>query len=324
MKRQSKHAKSATPAPKGAPPKAGKQPARKVHSAPLPVPTDAIRTLRLAREALYDACLTLPFDLMELFTELPPGDAEAENRFVAACGTWHNRVRKAFNAASEACSTRLHPYHSDLDTIPVTALTGTPRFGTPTAFSNLDSSKDLEDEGGALITQPFSARLTKWETWTIGEHPDTIERLPGARPRTAWRLCLDVRRRSLDFVDWLVKAIERVETAFLPRIVIGRLVSDRRRSLTVIQAGVPVPTPEPSIIESLVEHLRHLNSGNTIAFQSDGEVGNLRKAIPQLREGLIVRRRKGEAKEPRHLLSTAQCAYQFHPAMVGRVVFEAD
>lgn len=249
--------------------------------------SDALTELRNAREALYRAVVTLPFVLSDARPD--KDDTDALESFVTRCRDWHNDGVAAFNNARMACSNRIDARENALGFhFPLTSLIDVPKFGD-NSFARI--------EGDAFASESLASfeNRCKREDYLPGEP---------VRDHQAARLCLDVRRRALDFCEWLDKAIARLESALLPSLRIGDTIpgSHNRVELHVVIMGRAQPVrPIRSTTEAALTALRDKRQYD---FGNSEYIKRFRKDVPELERHLIVR---------------GGCIRALPEAMIGRI-----
>lgn len=266
---------------------------------------DVLNELREARQALSDAVLNLPFDLMKPLPRKPLDVAE----YLKECRDWFDNAERVRNDAVMAAFFPVAPApeaRNLLDSVSIAELIGFPDFG-----EREHTGTKGDEDFSYLATSSFDQRqreLAEAVERHFGEYAEDASCMD--RSDTARSMVLGLRRRALDFVEWLRVAIERLETAFLPRIEIGAELRPGVHKLTVLLAGYPVPEAATEIQAAVARDLLrfHKGGGSPVEIDNaDAQAGKIRERIPQL------------GTDTGRLIRHGDSAYSLHKAMIGRI-----
>jgi hypothetical protein len=223
-----------------------------------------LEELRQARQALFEAVVTLPFDLAEprpSITNDPRTDA-AVDVFVGKCRAWHDHGVSAFNHARIACQNPIIPDVEPRNMVPLTAFIGEPQFGDP-AFA--EGAHDLHFAQGFMASfdnrcKRENERFAEMFKKMVPSAKPGNEPCP-ARDHQALMFCLGLRRRALDYIDWIDRALERLDTAFLPRLTLGAEIGDYGRQ--PLRVEIMGRTDKREVSGAVALALRELKGGKT-------------------------------------------------------------
>ncbi|MCC6151593.1 MAG: hypothetical protein IT461_15180 [Planctomycetes bacterium] len=228
--------------------------------------------LKEARLALYNAAVSLPFDIYQTL----PDKGESADQYVNDCQKWHDNVAKFYNGAVKMCSANIHPSNCKADLIPASALIGDPPLfddrliftGSSPVYAASFAERVRQDRD--VEQQLEAARHFEYETLTPSQQ--------------ARGFCLYLRKHALDLDAWLRRAIKTFQTAILPQIELGGEKPYNRREARVTMAGET--KPPRNVRSKSAQALVSLKKTGRFEFTDRKELVRFNRDFPEIKPHL--------------------------------------
>jgi hypothetical protein len=191
----------------------------------------------------------------------------------------------AFNDAGMACAEPIIPDVEPSNAVSISAFIGKPQFGDP-SFAEGRHDADF----ATLFMAAFDVRCQREDERFAEIFRKLCPDAPAGKgphaslDHRARALCLDIRRRALDFAEWLDRAIVRLETALWPRVAVSKSQGKHgRHTVRVDVAGLV----EREVSGAVFLALRTLAEGSPFAFGDRKALWRFRHAMPEVAAHLI-------------------------------------